>query len=341
MNRFAFSRAKTVAEAAGAITASVADAMLAKPTADAGSIVAKAGGIDLMDLMKEGLLAPAALVSLGAIPGLADIAVLGDGGLRIGAIATLAQVAEDARVAQHWPALSDAVRLSAGPEIRNVATIGGNLLQRPRCWYFRSEAFHCLRKGGGHCFAIHGESQYHAIFDNQACAIVHPSTPATSLVALGARIELVDGSGATRTPMLEAFLTLPDQDLQRENDLHPSEILTAILLPAPTAMTKMAHLRLSEKQAFDWPLADVTVVLEIDPQGLCRTASIVLGAAAPVPHRAKAAEASLVGRRVDAAAAAAAGKAALDGATPLLKNTYKLPMFEALVGRAIAQAAAR
>jgi xanthine dehydrogenase YagS FAD-binding subunit len=243
-------------------------------------------------------------------------------------------------VRRRYPAVADALRSSASPQIRNVATLGANLLQRPRCWYFRAAEYRCLRKGGGHCFAISGENRYHAIFDNRPCAIVHPSTVATALVALGAAVELATADGASRSPPLEDFFVPPDRDLRRENDLKQKEILTAVVLPPLSASARMAHLKQGEKDSFDWPLADVAVRVDISADGVCRTASIVLGAAAPAPHRAKSAEAVLTGKRIDENAASEAGRATLDGATPLAKNAYKLPLFETLVRRAILQAAA-
>jgi len=301
--------------------------------------VVKAGGIDLLDLLKENLLAPTRLVNLRDIPELTTLAEEA-GNLRIGSMVTLAHLAADPIVQKRYPALAGALQDSASPQIRNVATLGGNLLQRPRCWYFRAAEYHCLRKGGGHCFAISGESQYHAIFDNQSCAIVHPSTAATALVALGATLELADSEGETRNILLEDFFVSPRQDLLRENDLKPNEILTAVLLPAPPVGLRMAHLRQGEKDSFDWPLADVAVTLNLNGDGTCGSAAIVLGSAAPVPHRAKAAERILTGRPVDEAAIREAARAALTGATPFPKNAYKLPLFETLVRRAISKAAA-
>jgi len=342
MNRFAWTSAKTIAEAAMATSTTVAQAMTQSPEAsDHGdTVIVKASGIDVLDLMKEGLLKPSKLVSLAGVPGFDQVVEESDGGVRIGPMVTLASLAAHPLVQERYPALADAVRSSASPQIRNVATLGGNLLQRPRCWYFRSQAFHCLRKGGGHCFAISGESQYHAIFDNMPCAIVHPSTAATVLVALGAAVELADSAGNARRPLLEDFFVLPERDLQRENDLRPKEILTAIYLPKPPSGLRMAHLKLAEKDSFDWPLADVAVTLDLDADRLCRRAAIILGAAAPVPHRAKLAEAALAGKRIDQETASAAGRASLAGATPLKKNGYKLPLFETLVRRTILRAAA-
>jgi xanthine dehydrogenase YagS FAD-binding subunit len=242
-------------------------------------------------------------------------------------------------VRQRYAALADAAAGSASPQIRSVATLGGNILQRPRCWYFRSDAQRCLRRGGGRCYAIHGENQYHAIFANEVCAVVHPSTLATALVALDARIELVNAAGETRRPPLDEFLVAPEVDVQRENDLRPGEIATAVLLPSLAAGTTSTHLREADKLSFDWPIADVAVRLERDEAARCRRVAVVLGAAAPVPHRARAAEDVLAGKAVDDKAARAAGKAALEGATPLGKNRYKLPIFAALVQRALLRAA--
>jgi xanthine dehydrogenase YagS FAD-binding subunit len=185
-----------------------------------------------------------------------------------------------------------------------------------------------------------GENQHHAIFDQHGCAIVHPSTAATALVALGAKIEIANPQGNKREVRLEDFFLPPDIDLHRENDLKPGEIVTAITLPPLAATVRSVHLKQGERDSFDWPLADVAVVLDRAPDGTCRLASIVLGAAAPVPHRAKAAEAALLGRVVDETTARAAAVAALSGAAPLTKNAYKLPLFETLVRRAVLAAAA-
>ncbi|HUN90517.1 MAG TPA: FAD binding domain-containing protein [Burkholderiaceae bacterium] len=342
MNRFGWIEARSVAQAAGAATTVVADVMAQHRagTEDEASVV-KAGGIDLIDLMKADLLAPARLVNLRHAGGLDGIEEARGGGMRIGALATLAMLAADPALRQHVPALSDAARASASPQIRAVATLGGNLLQRPRCWYFRAQAFHCLRKGGGHCFALGGLNRHHAIFDNGTCAIVHPSTVATVLVALGAFVELAGADAPTRVVLLEDFLVGPQRDVQRENDLRPHEILTAVVLPPLPAGLRMAHRKIAEKESFDWPLADVAATLDLDAHGTCRRAAIVLGAAAPAPRRARAAEALLDGRRIDEEAAAGAARAAIRGATPLAENGYKLALFETLVRRTVLAAAGR
>ena len=338
MKSFEWTTPRGIAQAASAATTIVAAAMTSqsgKPSTDAA--IMKAGGIDLLDLMKEGLLTPRRVVNLREVAGLDSIAP-DNGGLRIGPNVTLAQLAADPQVRSRYRALADAAGSSASPQIRHVATIGGNLLQRPRCWYFRSRAHHCARKGGDTCFAFAGENQYHAIFDHDGCAIVHPSTSATALTAFGASIELTDKTGGKREVKLEEFFVLPEVDIQRENDLKPGEIVTAVLLPPQPQTARSVHIKHGELESFDWSIADVAVVLDM-ANGTCRRAAVVLGAAAPVPHRAKAAEAALAGKKIDEAAARAAAHAALQGAAPLTMNGYKLPLFETLVRRAVLAAA--
>ena len=339
MKPFAWSTARSSTDAAAAASVTCAEAMTQADGRTDGAML-MAGGIDLLDLMKEGLLAPARLV------GLRDQAALNaidevNGGARLGAGVTLARLAADPLMQRRYPAFAAAAAGSASPQIRNVATLGGNLLQRPRCWYFRSHEHRCLRRGGVHCFAHDGENRYHAIFDNRRCAIVHPSTIATVLVALGATVELIDAAGGTRELSIESFLAPPAGDVTRENVLRPNEILEAVKLPAIGDGIRMAHVRRGEKDAFDWPLADVAVVLDVESGGRCRGAAVILGAAAPAPYRARTAERCLVGATIDEACANAAAAAAIDGATPLADNAYKLPLFTTLVRRAILEAAQR
>ena len=337
MHRFEWLNATSEAEAAGSGATTVASAMIA-PTGGRVSqdaIVFKAGGIDFLDLMKEDLLQPRRVVNLRGIAGLDQIIEQSDGTVRVGAMVLLATLASNPVILQRYAALASAAGNSASPQIRNVATLGGNLLQRPRCWYFRSARHDCVRKGGETCFAFGGENQYHAIFDQNGCAMVHPSTAATAVVALGAKVVLVNAEGQRREVLLEEFYLLPDKDIHRESDLRPGEILTAVVLPKLVPGIHSVHLKQGEKDSFDWPIADVAVLLDCDPGGVCRQASIVLGSAAPVPHRAKAAEAALRGKPVNEHSARDAAHAALAGAAPLSKNAYKLPIFETLVRRAI------
>jgi xanthine dehydrogenase YagS FAD-binding subunit len=339
MRSFTWQSPRSLEEAAGLARNTVAGAMLsAMGTPPGDGVVFKAGGIDLLDLMKEGLLTPARIVSLRELPGLDGIFVEGDG-VRIGALATLEQVAANPILHEGYTALANAAGASASPQIRHVATLGGNLLQRPRCWYFRSAAHHCARKGGEHCFAFAGENQYHAVFAHEGCAIVHPSTAATALAALDASVELVDAKGATRVAKLADFLISPQVDVRREADIRPGEILTAVLLPKLPDGARSVFLKQSEKPSFDWPIADVAAVLDLAPDGTCERASVVLGAAAPVPWRAVQAERALLGKKINTTLARAAGEAAILGAEPLRHNAYKLPILATLVRRAVLQAA--
>jgi xanthine dehydrogenase YagS FAD-binding subunit len=290
----------------------------------------KAGGIDVMDRLKEGLESPAKLVNIRTIQGLDQIREDGTG-LQIGPMVTLDQLDKNDIVRARYTALAEAAGAAATPHIRNVATVGGNILQRPRCWYFRSEQFHCLRKGGGVCYAQAGENEYHAIFDNQMCAIVHPSAVAVALVALGATLDLT-GKRGKRQVQIEEFFVRPEEDVHRENRIAPDELLTDITIPKPANGSRSAYMKLGEKESFDWPIAEVAVVLGAKP-------AVVLGAAAPIPWRAAAAERLLAGGSVTDETARAAAKAAVQGATPLSNNVYKLPVFETVVRRTILAAA--
>jgi xanthine dehydrogenase YagS FAD-binding subunit len=292
----------------------------------------KAGGIDLLDLMKEGIASPARLINIRNIPGLDQIKS-DAAGLAIGPLVTLSQLSMDPAVQKNFAALAQAAGLAATPQVRNMATLGGNLLQRPRCWYFRNEQFHCRKKGGEICYAQDGENQYHAIFNNRLCAIVHPSATAVPLVAMGAKVELT-GLKGVREVALEEFFRLPSDDLHRENALADGEVMTAIRVP-PLGPGAVSHyIKQGEKESFDWPIAEVAVVLQRDGE-VCKSISIVLGAAAPVPHRAKEAEFVLANQKITDDAARRAADAAMAGAQPLALNGYKVPLFKVLIARAI------
>ena len=296
------------------------------------NVVVKAGGVDLLDRMKEGIVSPSRLVDIQPLKDLAFVREEADG-LHLGPLVTLAQLDAHPTVRGRYPALADAAGHAATPQVRNMATLGGNLAQRPRCWYFRSFDFVCRKKGGEVCFAIEGEHQYHAILGNQLCAAVHPSTPATALVALAARVKLTR-PGGERVILLEDFFVAPEKDPARETVLGADELVTEVVVPAPSASLRTAYHKQGEKESFDWPVADVAVALEIDGR-TCRRATIALGAAAPVPLRARKAEALLVGQVVDERSAQAAAEAAMSGATPLAHNGYKIQVFKTVIRRTI------
>lgn len=295
--------------------------------------VLKAGGIDLLDRLKEHLDEPPRVVNLRTIPGLDTIEALPDGGLKLGPLATLAAVAGSDVVRKTHLALAEACAEAASPQIRNVATIGGNVLQRPRCWYFRLESYECLKKGGKICFAQVGENRYHSIFGGGPSWATHPSNAAIALVAYGATF-VIEGDKGQRTVAAENFFTLPKTDPQRENVLAAGEIITEIRVPAAPAGARAAFGAIHEKQAFDWPLVAVGAVLGFEGTTV-KQARIVLGAVAPVPWRVAKAEAALVGRRLDASSIDAAANAAIDGAAPLSDNGYKVGLVQTLVRRTL------
>jgi xanthine dehydrogenase YagS FAD-binding subunit len=318
MKRFDFARPGSLAEARE---------LLAQKE---GSVF-KAGGIDLMDHLKEHLIEPPRLVDLKGVPGLKGVTRLADGGLRLGPLTTLAELAADLEVQKSYPALARACGEAASPQIRNVASLGGNILQRPRCWYYRLESYRCLKKGGDACFAVAGENRYHVIFGGGPSYAPHPSNAAVALVALGATLTL-DGSKGSRAVPAGEFFRLPSEDPHRENALAQGEILTEVRLPPPAGRSMYGEIR--ERQAFDWPLVSVAVSLSLEGS-VVKRASIVLGAVAPIPWKSPKAEEAVQGRRLDTESATAAGRAATIGAAPLSDNRYKVGLVQTLVRRTL------
>jgi xanthine dehydrogenase YagS FAD-binding subunit len=299
-------------------------------------ILAKAGGVDLLDLMKEGILAPAGLVNLKTIGGLDEVDT--SDGLRLGALVTLARIDQDPQIRGHYVALSDAAGHAATPQVRNAATIGGNLLQRPRCWYFRHDHFHYA--GGDALARIRdGQNQFHAIFDNDRTAMVQASTLATALVAYAASVELVGRDGKPRVVKLAEFFLPPDMNQAHDAKIERGEVLTRVLVPPLAAGTKAAYHKQTERDSYDWPICDVAVVLTMDGPTV-RSAAIAMGWVAPTPRRASQSERLLIGKPLTEDLARQAASAAVAGATPLSKNGYKVPVLETVVRRTILAAAA-
>jgi xanthine dehydrogenase YagS FAD-binding subunit len=287
-----------------------------------------AGGTDLVGCLRDRVFDARVVVSLGRLTELRGISTASDGALRIGALTTIAEVAAHPLVKQQYVALANAAAAVATPQIRNQGTIGGNLCQRPRCWYFRGD-FDCARKGGDTCYAMGGENQQHAIFGATTCLAVHPSDTATALVALGARVTIA-GRRGTRNVPVESFFVLPDEDMTKENVLQPGEILTEILVPAPPAEFVSVYRKVRTRGAFDFALASLAVGLSFKQRRI-DTPRIVLGAAALKPWRAAEAEKVLAGARLEAKTIALAANAAVKGAAALEQNDYKIPMFRGLV----------
>ena len=294
--------------------------------------VAFAGGVDVVDLSKQNIASPPTLVNLKALKELGGIELRPSGDLRLGATVKLSEVAEHPAIRAKFTAIAEAAGEAATPQIRNLGTVGGNLLQRPRCWYFRNPDVLCLKKGGDTCYSIGGLNRYHAILGGGPSFIVHPSNLAPALIAMRASATIV-GPAGERTVELEKFFTLPTVDPKRENSLKPGEIITEVIVPAPPAGVRSHYLEAREKQSFDWPLVSVAIVL--DGGTTVRDARVVMGAVAPVPWRSLEAEAVLKGGPLDESRARSAAEAALKDAQPMSDNAYKVVIAKAIVRRAI------
>ncbi|MEW6073506.1 MAG: xanthine dehydrogenase family protein subunit M [Planctomycetota bacterium] len=310
-------------------------------TPPAGDVRVIAGGQDLLGEMKDHLAEPDHLVNLARVEALRGLRWAASGELEIGAMTTLAAIAGDAGVRASLPLLAEAVESVATPQIRQQGTIGGNLCQRPRCWYYRHEKAPCFKKGGSECFAFTGMSKYNAILGGGPSYIVHPSDVAPALVASDATLTLRgpgDGAAAVRTLPVQEFFTLPfEADVTKENVLRPGEIVTAIGVPDRRGW-RGTYLEVRERQSFDFALAAVALALRMEGERIA-AARLVLGGVAPVPWRCAAAEALLAGRRVDDETCRLAGEEALRGAAPLDHNAYKVPMTKGLITKALRQLA--
>ena len=294
-----------------------------------------AGGTDLLDLQKQYVAQPDKVVSLTGVADLVGIRTDREQ-VTIGAGTKLADLPESKLLKEHFPALTEAAGIIGGPQIRNMGTVGGNLCQRNRCWYFRDEHVHCLLKGGEKCYALDGENRYHAIFtQGHKCVIVHPSTLAPGLIALGASAEVLGPKGK-RTVELAKLFHAPSSADEREHTLAPNEVVLSVTIPI--RRLRNASYEVRHKQAYDWPLVQAAVAFRLE-DGKASKAKVVLGHVAPTPHVADAAAEALEGKEVNEETASAAGKAAAEGAKPLAHNHYKVRLVEVAVKRAVLTAA--
>jgi xanthine dehydrogenase YagS FAD-binding subunit len=294
-----------------------------------------AGGTDLLALMKEDVVTPKRVVNIKEIKQLSGLASTGTG-LRIGALTTLAEVAGNSTVKDKYPALAEALHEAASPQIRNMATLGGNLCQRPRCWYFRNRLGLLPKDESGEELVEAGDNRYHAILGNSGPAkFVSPSTIVPVLIAYGATLQL-EGPKGQRGLSLEDFYVIPKTESDREHSLRPNEIVTQIILP-PTHGRKVAHYEIRQKAAFDWPLAVAAVRLEMEGSNV-QTARIVLGHVAPIPWISPEAATALKSQPVNEETAKKAAEAAVSQAKPLSQNAYKVQLARVAVKRAVLKA---
>jgi xanthine dehydrogenase YagS FAD-binding subunit len=291
-----------------------------------------AGGTDLLGCLRDQVFAAEKLISLSQVDELKGIAAATGGGLRIGAMTPIAEVASNRQIAEQYPALAQAAAAVASPQLRNQGTLGGNLCQRPRCWYFRGD-YHCSRKGGDTCFALEGENHYHCIFGGSACRIVHPSDTAPALLALDAKLR-VTGAAGPKTVPLSSFFLLPAQNIRKENILEPGDILTDILLPPPKSGLRSSYRKVRGRGAWDFALAGVALALVMSGKRV-EQARVVFSGVAPIPWRSEPAERAITGKDLDAPTVAQAAQEAVKDAEPLTHNEYKVALVRGVLTDAL------
>ena len=287
-----------------------------------------AGGTDLLGCLRDGVFEPGPVVSLARIGELRQIQPGPDGGLRVGAMVPLAEVARHPGIRKRWTALARAAAAVASPQLRNQGTLGGNLCQKTRCWYYRG-GFECLRRGGESCSAWGGDNRYHCILGGSGCYMVHPSDTAAALVALRAVVRTA-GRGRSRSIPVEDLFVLPETDPTRETVLEPGELIVEIVLPPPGGNLRSSYTKVRTRGSWDFALGGVAMALGIEGSRV-QAARVVLSGAAPVPWRAVEAERILAGARVDEAVARRAAKAALRAAEPLEHNAWKVGLLGNLI----------
>jgi len=305
-------------------------------SANWGEAEALAGGTDLLALMKDYVVTPKRVVNIKQLPGMHAVSAEHDG-LHIGALVTLDRIADAAQIQRDYPALAQCVADVASPQIRNMATIGGNLCQRPRCWYFRNGMGLLPKTADGKSLVVEGDNRYHAILGNQGPAyFVSPSTVAPMLIAYGARLQITGPTGE-REVDVEKLFRIPTSENEREHDLKANELITGVVLP-PAKGVRAASYELRQRASFDWPLAMAAVTLQMNGS-MVKSAQIVLGAVAPVPWVSQEAAQAIAGKSVDERSAATAGEAAVSKARPLSRNDYKVKLAAVAVKRALLAAA--
>lgn len=291
-----------------------------------------AGGTDLIGCLRDGVFTARTLVSLSGLKELRGIGPAPGGGLRIGALTTHHEIAADKTVLESYRALAQASASVASPQLRNQGTIGGNLCQRPRCWYFRGD-FHCLRKGGELCYAMGGENDNHAVLGGDQCVMVHPSDTAPALIALGARVRVASPGGSRLVP-LEAFFVGPAKAVTRETILEKNEIVTEVLLPPAEPGLRSSYRKVRARGAWDFALAGVALALLVK-DGRVQRARVAFSGVAPVPWRSEPVERAITGQVLTPAVVAEAAQAAVTGAVALDKNGYKIPLLQGVVTEAL------
>ena len=316
MNNFEYIQPKTLKEASKALRV------------DWQTSLPFAGGTDLLGMMKDEIESPDKLVNLKSIPGLNNINYTPGKGLSIGALTTIAEIAEHQLITEKYSVLAQAAKEVASPQLRNVGTIGGNICQRPRCWYFRGE-FHCLRKGGDLCYAVDGRNKFHCVIGGGPCFIVHPSDIAVALTALDAKLVIFSGK-KSRTISINDFFVLTDINVERENILQPGEIVTEIQIPDLPSNSISDYLKMKERGAWDFALVSVAAIVQKNGSSFS-SGRVALGGVAPIPWLDKEVSEQLAGFKINAENIEQLSKKALGEAEPLENNAYKVPLTQNMI----------
>jgi xanthine dehydrogenase YagS FAD-binding subunit len=311
---FSYLRAKSVKEAISGL--SQGDARI------------HAGGTDLLGCLRDQVFTTDMIVSISGLKELKGIRETPEGDLRIGALTTITEISESRIIRERYPALAQAAAEVASPQLRNQGTLGGNLCQKPRCWYYRGE-FHCLRKGGDRCYAIAGENHYHCIFGGDRCYIVHPSDAAPALVAYKARVHIA-GPAGMRKVSIDHFFVPPSKDVTKETVLEKGEIVTEIILPPPLRGVRSSYRKVRARRSWDFALVGVALALQMT-SGNVTDVRIVLSGAAPIPWRSVDAEKALMGNVLDPDSIKRTAALSVNSARPLNHNAYKIPLFRGMI----------
>ncbi|MEJ2637307.1 MAG: xanthine dehydrogenase family protein subunit M [Calditrichia bacterium] len=295
-----------------------------------------AGGTDLLGLLKNETETPEKLVNLKSLPDLTSITYTPGKGLRRGALAKITAIAGHPVIREKYAVLAQAASQVGSPQLRNAGTLGGNLCQRPRCWYFRGD-FHCLRKGGDMCYAVDGENKYHCIIGGTPCFIVHPSDPAVALLALDASVTVFSGKNSRSVP-LKDFFVLPEQNVERENILKPGEIVTEIQVPDVSPDTKSKYIKFKERDVWDFAVVSVAAVIRKSGNRI-EAGKVAFGGVAPKPWLEETVNRGLNGFSPSEENIKTLAGEALKDATPLEHNQYKLPLAHNLLKRILSELA--
>jgi xanthine dehydrogenase YagS FAD-binding subunit len=314
--------------------------LLQQAERNAESAIVAGGGSDLLSMVKDRLVNPGVLVHLKGIRSLGNVRASRRPvrEVRVGGLISLDTLSRNPLIRDRYTVLAQAAEQVGTPQIRNAATLAGNICQRPWCWYFRN-GFPCHKNGGHTCFSENGENQFHAIFGGGPSFIVHPSDTAPALVALEAKFRIFGPLG-DRTVAADEFFSLPSTDVARENVLGRSEILAEIILPNPETSLRSTYHKVMDREVWTHAVVSVALVLEMD-QRICKRARVVLGGVAPIPWRLPRVETMLAGETITSELAAEAGKLAVDGARPLAQNAYKVPLVSTVLRRTILTLASR